>query len=107
MYLNTGPAVRDLDGEPLEFRSNARLNVHSCYFHSCCAMWKKTFLEQPDRPAQEFWEVFQSRMDDLWGDWANRRSILRIFRPVELYSPEEIADRELTFKASRALIHTL
>lgn len=107
VYIKSGPAVRDLDGEPLEFRSQARLNVHSCYFHSCCAMWKTTFLEQPDRPPQEFWEVFQSKMDDLWGDWANRRSILRIFRPVELYSPEEVKERELAIKASRALSQTL
>lgn len=83
-------AVRDLDGEPLHFRGTQALNPHSCYFHSCCAMWKSTFLEQPDRRAEDFWERFQSRMDDLWGTREDRQEILGIFKPPELVTSEEI-----------------
>ncbi|KAI7778310.1 hypothetical protein LA080_002419 [Diaporthe eres] len=83
-------AVRDLDGEPLHFRSTHSLNNHSCYFHSCCAVWKSTFLEQPDRRPEDFWERFQFRMDDLWGTREDRQKILEIFKPLELVTSEEI-----------------
>ncbi|KAG6361142.1 hypothetical protein INS49_009366 [Diaporthe citri] len=83
-------AVRDLDGEPLHLRSKHAPNPHSCYFQSCCAMWKSTFLEQPDRRAEDFWERFQFRMDDLWGSRMDRQKILDIFKPPELLTSEEI-----------------
>lgn len=89
--------VRDLDGERLLFRSrsNARPSPHACYFHTCCAMWKSTFLEDPDRRAEDFWERFQLRMNDLWGNVPERRPILNIFKPPELAEVEE-KDQEPT-----------
>lgn len=60
------------------------LNPYSCYFHSCCAVWKSTFLEQPDRTAEGFWERFQFTMDELWGSQRARQEILNIFKPPEL-----------------------
>lgn len=76
--------VGDLDRQPLRFRSPQTLNPHSCYFHSCCAVWKLTYLEQPDRSAEEFWERFQYKMDGLWGTLKDRQNILDIFKPPEL-----------------------
>lgn len=90
MRRGSSLAVRDLDGEPLHFRSTHALNAHSCYFHSCCAVWKSTFLEQPDRRPEDFWERFQFRMDDLWGTREDRQKILEIFKPPELVTSEEI-----------------
>lgn len=66
------------------------LSTHSCYFHSCCAVWKSTFLEQPDRRPEDFWERFQFRMDELWGTREDRQKILEIFKPLELVTSEEI-----------------
>lgn len=94
MFPGSSLTVRDLDGEQLQFRSTARLNPHSCYFHSCCAMWKSTFLEEPNRRPDEFWERFQIRMDDLWGTLKDRRKILDIFKPPELVKPEELEEEE-------------
>lgn len=94
MFPGSSLSVRDLDGEQLQFRSNARLNPHSCYFHSCCAMWKSTFLEEPNRRPEEFWERFQIRMDELWGTLGDRRKILDIFKPPELVKSEAMEKEE-------------
>lgn len=94
MFPGSSLSVRDLDGEQLQFRSIARLNPHSCYFHSCCAMWKSTFLEEPNRRPEEFWERFQIRMDELWGTMKDRRKILNIFKPPELVKSEEMEKEE-------------
>lgn len=82
-------AVRDLDGQPLHFRAATKPSPYPCYFHSCCAVWKSTFMEQPDRRAEEFWERFQFRMVDLWGNREERQEILDIFKPPELVTPED------------------
>ena len=66
------------------------LNPYSCYFHSCCAVWKSTFLEQPHRRAEDFWERFQFNMKDLWGLQKERQGILDIFKPPELVKSEGI-----------------
>lgn len=90
VYPGSSLAVGDLDRKPLHFRSNATLNPHSCYFHSCCAVWKLTYLEQPDRSAEEFWERFQYKMDGLWGTLKDRQGILDIFKPPELLTSGEV-----------------
>lgn len=91
---NSSQIVRDFDGEQLHFRNRARLNPHSCYFHSCCAIWKSTFLEDPSRSAEDFWERYQIRMHDLWGTHTDRQDILNIFKPPELLKSEEMGERE-------------
>lgn len=93
VMLGSSLTVRDLDREQLHFRNNARLNPHSCYFHSCCAMWKSTFMEDPDRRPEDFWERFQIRMDDLWGTHEDREDILYIFKPPVLVKPGELLER--------------
>lgn len=57
-------------------------------------MWKSTFLEEPNRRPEEFWERLQIRMDDLWGIRGDRRKILNIFKPPELVKPEEMDKEE-------------
>lgn len=57
-------------------------------------MWKSTFLEEPNRRPEEFWERFQIRMDELWGTLGDRRKILNIFKPPELVKSEEMEKEE-------------
>lgn len=57
-------------------------------------MWKSTFLEEPNRRPEEFWERFQIRMDDLWGTLKDRRKILNIFKPPELVKSDEMDKEE-------------
>jgi hypothetical protein len=85
--------VGDLDGKPLVFKSTKVVNPYSSYFHSCCAVWKSTYLEQPDRSPEEFWARFQHNMSDLWGDHEDRTSILNTFKPTELLKSEESDQR--------------
>ncbi|POS69001.1 hypothetical protein DHEL01_v212604 [Diaporthe helianthi] len=95
VYRGSTLMVGDLDRRPLWLRPASRLkpNAHACYFQSCCAVWKLTYLEQPDRSPEEFWERFQYKMDDLWGTLAQRNRVLSIFKPVELLKPVEIEER--------------
>lgn len=83
-------SVKDLDGQPVYFRNQTMPNFRCCYFHSCCAVWKSTFLEQPDRRAEDFWEQFQLRMYELWGTPGQLQGVLDIFKPPELVKSEEM-----------------
>ncbi|KAG8169319.1 hypothetical protein KVR01_000064 [Diaporthe batatas] len=96
VYPDSQLKVEDLDRKPLQLRSTRSAttpNPHSLYFQSCCAVWKLTHLEQPDRSPEEFWERFQYKMDGLWGTLGDRKRVLDIFKPPELLTAQENDER--------------
>ncbi|ROW02983.1 hypothetical protein VMCG_05717 [Cytospora schulzeri] len=59
----------DIDGRLLAFRGNARPLSAILYFHCCCAIWKRTCLQNPDiSDVDEFSEIFLGAMKELWGE---------------------------------------
>lgn len=94
LYPGSSLNIKDLDGKPLHFRSNLTLNPYSCYFQSCCAVWKLTYQEQPDSSPEDFWERFQYKMDGLWGTLRDRNEVLNIFKPPELLTVGDVGVTE-------------
>lgn len=95
--------VKELDGHPLVFRNNSGAPLHrNLYFHSGCAIWKKTFLELPPPPdgaqkdgevaaaitaaaaaTADFWARFQKNMIELWGrDMVMNDRSTNVFNPL-------------------------
>lgn len=77
----------DLDGRQLAFNTQGRPVTKLLYFHCCCAIWKRTCLQNPEiTECAEFEEVFLESMIELWGQSVvadSFRSITDVFRPRE------------------------
>lgn len=59
--------INDLDGKALHFAPKAAPRGSYLYFHTCCSVWKKEFLANPDcDDAAEFWDRFLGHLNTLW-----------------------------------------
>ncbi|KAK7742278.1 hypothetical protein SLS53_004421 [Cytospora paraplurivora] len=86
---------KDLDNRELVFRNKSRPMVSLMYFHCCCAMWKKTWHDNPKVTERDvFWELFLENMKELWGDKVVRqKSITDVFLPKQ--KDEEVQEEDL------------
>lgn len=84
---------KDLDEQRLSFRTHTRPLDSLLYFHTCCAVWKKTCLENPDiSDCGEFEAAFIENMIELWGKEMvtyKQSYITKVFKPKEEGSPDD------------------
>ncbi|KUI53554.1 hypothetical protein VP1G_00912 [Cytospora mali] len=90
----SGFMALQLHNRELSFWNNNRPLVEPLYFHSCCAMWKVTCLQNPEvTDGKEFWELYLGNLKALWSEQLVTRSYRLI---TEIFYPKEQVDQAKT-----------